>query len=130
MKTSNGERQIIEILNREGIKFIREKRFKDLKRGLLRFDFYIPSLGVLLEVDGAQHFHQVKKFQRTYTEFLQTQGRDRAKNSYCLAKGILLYRVPYWELPNIQCARDIFQEKFRVKVRGHNDKLRKFDKKK
>lgn len=130
MNTSNGEKQIIKILNKERIKFVREKRFKDLKRGLLRFDFYIPSLGVLIEVDGAQHFHQVKKFQRTYSEFLQTQGNDRRKNSYCLANGIPLYRIPYWELENIKTSKDIFQEKFLVKRRGHNDILRKFDKRK
>lgn len=128
MNTSNGEKQIIKILNKDRIKFVREKRFKDLKRGLLRFDFYIPSLGVLLEFDGAQHFHQVKKFQRTYTDFLRTQGNDRRKNSYCLANDIPLYRIPYWELKNISCSKDLFQERFRVKTRYHNDYLRKFDK--
>ena len=51
------------------------------------------------------------------------QENDRRKNSYFLAKNIPLYRIPYWEVYNLKTADDIFQEKFRVKDRWHNDKL-------
>jgi very-short-patch-repair endonuclease len=35
----------------------------------MRFDFFLPELGILTEVDGRQHFQWVKKFHRTKQEF-------------------------------------------------------------
>ena len=123
MKTSKYEEQVIRLLRAAGVKFIREKTFSDLKGGRFRFDFYLPSFECLIEIDGEQHFKQVSKFQRTRAEFLKQQEHDRQKNSYCLANNIALFRIPYWELPNITHARDLFQKKFRVTSRWHNDYL-------
>ena len=123
MKTSKYEEQIIRLLRAAGVKFIREKTYDDLKGGRFRFDFYLPGFECLLEIDGEQHFRQVAKFQRTRAEFLKQQEHDRQKNSYCLAHNIALFRIPYWELPNIKQARDLFQRKFRVLNRWHNDYL-------
>ena len=123
MKASKGEEQIIHILRAAGIKFVREKTFEDLKGGRFRFDFYLPSLNLCLEVDGPQHFKQVKYFQRNRADFLKQQEHDRQKNSYCLAHKISLIRIPYWELENIKVFSDIFHSKFRVISRWHNDYL-------
>lgn len=123
MKTSKYEEQVIRLLRAAGICFEREKTYDDLKGGRFRFDFYLPSFGCLLEIDGLQHFKQVKHFQRTRAEFLKQQEHDRRKNSYCLANNIALFRIPYWELSNITHARDLFQKKFRVISRWHNDYL-------
>ena len=123
MKTSKYEEQVIRLLRAAGVKFIREKTFSDLKGGRFRFDFYLPGFECLIEVDGLQHFKQVTKFQRTRAEFLKQQEHDRQKNSYCLANNIALFRIPYWELSNIKQASDLFQRKFRVCSRWHNDYL-------
>ena len=123
MKTSKYEEQVIRLLRAAGVKFIREKTFSDLKGGRFRFDFYLPSFGCLLEIDGEQHFKQVTKFQRTRADFLKQQEHDRQKNSYCLANNITLFRIPYWELSNISQAKDLFQKKFRVFTKWHNDYL-------
>lgn len=123
MKTSKYEEHFIHILRAANIKFIREKTFKDLKGGKFRFDFYLPSLNLLIEIDGEQHFKQVSKFQKTRMEFLRQQEHDRQKNSYCLANNISLYRIPYWEIKNIKSFSDIIQLKFRVLSRWHNDYL-------
>lgn len=123
MKTSKYEEQVIRLLRAAGVKFIREKTYNDLKGGRFRFDFYLPGFECLLEIDGEQHFRQVSKFQRTRAEFLKQQEHDRQKNSYCLANNIPLFRIPYWELSNITQARDLFQKKFRVLNRWHNDYL-------
>jgi hypothetical protein len=40
---SKGEDKIVDMLNRAGIRFVREKTFSDLKHGLFRFDFYIKD---------------------------------------------------------------------------------------
>ena len=47
MKTSKGEEKIISLLKQGKYKFEREKRFKDLKHGMYRFDFYVVG-GLLL----------------------------------------------------------------------------------
>lgn len=120
---SKDEEHITKILLREHIKFEREKAFSDLKKGRFRFDFYLPGRNIIIECDGAQHFSQVKHFQKTRRDFLKQLEHDRRKNSYCLANGITLFRIPYWEIENIKKYSDIFQPKFLVKNKWHNDYL-------
>ena len=120
---SKYEDNVISILKKGKIRFIREKTFSDLKHGLFRFDFYIFDLQgapAIIEVDGEQHFKPIYGRQN----FLKGQEYDRQKNSYCLAKGIQLYRIPYWEIKNIHKAEDIFVPKFLVKSKWHNDYLK------
>lgn len=119
---SKYEDKILNLLKNAQITFLREKTFSDLKRGLFRFDFYIPNLQgapAIVEVDGEQHFKPIYGRQA----FLKGQEHDRRKNSYCLANNIPLYRIPYWEIKNLAEAKDIFKEKFLVKSRWHNDQL-------
>ena len=119
---SKYEDKIISLLKNAQISFLREKTFSDLKHGLFRFDFYIHNLHgapAIVEVDGEQHFRPI--YGRK--EFLKGQEHDRRKNSYCLANNIPLYRIPYWEIKNLDKAEDIFQEEFLVKSRWHNDQL-------
>ena len=125
MKASKGEEKIIQLLRKGGYRFEREKRFKDLKHGLLRFDFYVYGAGptcCVIEFQGAQHFVRVKKFHRTRAEFEAAKERDRRKISYCLANGIPIYCIPYWELDELTCTADLFQPKFRAYDRWKNDK--------
>ena len=114
---------VINILKEARISFFREKTFSDLKHGLFRFDFYIPNLQgapAIVEVDGEQHFKPIYGRQ----SFLKGQEHDRRKNSYCLANNIPLYRIPYWEIKNLRTVDDIFKDKFLVKTRWHNDRLK------
>ena len=122
---SKNEEKIVKILLQEKISFIREKTFQDLKKGKFRFDFYLPKKEILIEIDGEQHFKQIKKFQKTRQDFLKQQERDRKKNSYCLAKNIPLYRIPYWEIEKINSFNQLTQQKFLVKNKWHNDNLRR-----
>lgn len=122
---SKNEEKIVKILLQEKISFVREKTFQDLKNGKFRFDFYLPKENIIIEIDGEQHFKQIKKFQKTRQDFLKQQERDRRKNSYCLANNIPLYRVPYWEIKNINCFKQIIKKEFLVKNKWHNDNLRR-----
>ena len=124
MRTSSLEEHIISVLKKEKIKFQREKTYPDLKSGYYRFDFWIPSLNLLIEVDGEQHMKFSKKFHKSRQDFLKAQERDRRKNSYALAHKIPLYRIPYWEIDNINSFNDIIQDKFLVKSMWHLDKLK------
>ena len=125
MKASKGEEKIIELLKKDKYYFEREKRFGDLRHGLYRFDFWIRrarSSFCIVEFQGEQHYHQVKKFQPTMRDFKAQQERDRRKISYCLANNIPIYLIPYWELDKIMTARDLFKDKYRAKDRWKNDK--------
>lgn len=116
---SGYETYFIQMFKKERISFIREKTYKDLKNGAFRFDFYLTKQNVLIEIDGEQHFKPV--YGRA--AFLKGQEHDRRKNSYCLANSIQLYRIPYWEIKNITKVEQIFNEKYLVKSRWHNDQL-------
>ena len=120
MNLSGYEEYFVEIFQKEGILFQREKRFKDLNQGLFRFDFFLEEEQIIVEVDGEYHFKPIKGRR----ELMKQQEYDRRKNSYCLANNIILYRVPYWEIHNIKKVSDIFQDKFLVKTRWHNDNLK------
>lgn len=119
---SSYENHVVKLLNKEKIKYQREKTFSDLKGGKYRFDFYLPNYNgqtIIIEVDGEQHFKPIYGRQ----SFLKGQEHDRQKNSYCLANNIKLYRVPYWEIKNLTAATDIFNPNFLVTTRWHSDLL-------
>lgn len=120
---SKYENYIMELLKKSKIRFYKEKTFKDLKKGLFRFDFYLLNVNgapAIVEVDGEQHFKPIYGRQA----FLKGQEHDRQKNSYCLANNIPLYRIPYWEIYNLKSASEIFTEAHLVKTRWHNDNLK------
>lgn len=116
---SSYEEYLAKIFLKSGYKFEREKSFSNLKGGKIRFDFYFPNINnheVIIEADGQYHWKPIRG-----AKALQKQkGYDCRKNSYCLANGILLYRVPYWSIPDIHCIEDVFQPKFLVKNQWHN----------
>lgn len=119
---SKYENKVMEIFKKGKLSFVREKTFKDLKKGLFRFDFYIPNLHgapAIVEVDGEQHFKPIYGRQA----FIKGQEHDRQKNSYCLAHNIPLYRIPYWEIYNLKSLADVFKPEYLVTTRWHNDNL-------
>lgn len=118
--TSSYESKIIRILRAGSIKFEREKTFKDLQQGRYRYDFYIPGRNILIEVDGEQHWKPVYGRQA----LLKQKEHDRRKNTYALAHKIPLYRIPFWEIDNIKKLNDLFQNKYLVKSKFHNDLLK------
>ena len=127
---SKGEQKIQAILFKNHIPFETEKTFPDLKgkkNHLLRFDFAIYSRGriqCLLEFDGQQHFARSNHFQKTTSKYLGSLENDRKKNRYCLGKGIPLFRIPYWDIEQIEKLEDLFRPQYRVKSIYHNDELR------
>lgn len=122
-RMSSLEQKIYTLLKQEGISFTQEKVFKDLKKGLYRFDFYLPKLNILLEANGAQHYEFTSYFYKNRSEFTKAQERDRQKISYCLARNINLYCIPYWEIDNLTCFKDIINENFHATSKFHNDRV-------
>lgn len=127
---STFERIVRSILDRSGVQFEQEKQFKDLYNSLYRFDFYIPSIPAVIEVNGMQHYVYTKQFHANRSDFLKAQERDRRKLAYCLANNIKAYCIPYWEMGNINTIDDIFQDKFLARSKFHNDEVWRLQKSK
>lgn len=128
---SKGEEKIRKILIKEKINFKQEYIFSDLKsykQKPLRFDFALfnnfNQLICLIEYDGELHFPKGKTFYKSNTDFLKAKERDRIKNRYCLVHDIKLYRIPYWELENIDSLKSIILSKYLVTSQYHNDYLK------
>ncbi|ADM73662.1 HNH endonuclease [Lactococcus phage 949] len=101
---SKGEKEISDILNSLGIKYISQKRFKKCKyKKTLPFDFYVhdKKSKLLIEFDGEQHFKSVEYFGGEKA-FRDTQLRDQIKNDFALSNNIPLLRIPYTEQDNIE----------------------------
>jgi hypothetical protein len=99
-KPSKGEREIAELLDFNQIQFEFGKSFHDCRNpetgNHLYFDFYIPSLNIIVEYDGQQHFKPVIMWGGE--DGLKKQiERDSVKNNYCFDNEIPLIRIPYDE---------------------------------
>lgn len=76
---------------------VREKRFDDLRdKRALRYDFYIPSINLLIEADGPQHYDKVTGLYSYLNDDNVVQKHDAAKNKYAKSKKISLLRVLYF----------------------------------
>jgi hypothetical protein len=126
---SKGEDKITKLLNFARVSYSREitvPRLTGKKGAPLRFDFGIyqnKKLILLIEFDGEQHFQYSSHFNKSKSDFLYRCGCDRKKNEWALKNNVLLYRVPFWELDNINTFSDLLQNKFKVTSIYHNDRL-------
>lgn len=104
---SQGELVIEKCLQQNNINFIKEYSFTDLKgenNGLLRFDFAIfedSKLKYLIEFDGKQHYEGPEGNWRNTHSLEQIQKYDNLKNEYCKKNNILLKRIPYYKIKEI-----------------------------
>lgn len=99
---SKGHIKIEQLLYDNDISFETEKRFENcVFERVLRFDFYIPKLNVLIEYDGRQHTNAVDIFGGE-EELIKTQKRDKIKDEYAKNNNIHLLRISHKEFKNIE----------------------------
>ena len=94
---SRGEKLIEKYLTYNNIGFVRQyisPTCKYKSNGVLRFDFYIPSLNLLIEYDGLQHFKPVD-FWGGVSAFEELKIKDSIKNKWAEDNSILLVRFRY-----------------------------------
>jgi very-short-patch-repair endonuclease len=65
----------------------------------LRFDFYVPSLRLFIEMDGEQHFGPAATFKGTLLDRLI---KDQLKDDWVRQEGVSLLRIGYWELASVE----------------------------
>eukprot|EP01124_Arcella_intermedia_P016276 TRINITY_DN22871_c0_g1_i1.p1 TRINITY_DN22871_c0_g1~~TRINITY_DN22871_c0_g1_i1.p1 ORF type:complete len:397 (+),score=70.83 TRINITY_DN22871_c0_g1_i1:98-1288(+) len=56
------------------------------------FDFYVPSVGVVFEYQGEQHYYDVFKWASSEKQ----KRKDQAKRELCEEIGLKMIYVPYW----------------------------------
>lgn len=121
---SKGEQVIAQILTNNRIRFETEKSFNDDKRiARYRFDFYLPDQNACIEYQGIQHMQYSPFFHKNRSDFTKAIERDRIKISYCLARGIILYCIPYWDLNKLHDLSDLFKENYIARTKFHNDNI-------
>ena len=109
LNKSKGEMIIEQYLINNNIDYQREFHFPET--GLKRFDFFIPQNNLIIEFDGIQHFQPIEQFGGVKA-FEETQKRDKEKDDFCLSHNIMLIRIPYTEIENLnQILYEIFKEK-------------------
>jgi len=108
---SKGEIKVARYLSDKNIKFTPQKTFQTLRNiGLLKCDFYLEDLNLLIEYDGEYHHKPVRG---STTENKQknlevTQRRDKIKDEWARKNNIPLLRIPYWDFDRIEELIDAF----------------------
>ena len=105
-KLSIGEKSIRLYLERNNIGYIKQKTFDDCrspKNRMLKYDFYIPHIKLLIEFDGKQHYElsNIRGYKTTQDELDRTRIHDSIKNEYSKSNNIKLLRIPYWDTNKI-----------------------------
>ena len=85
MNSNSNENRFREFLERNGIAFIVQKTFDDLKSDKnysLRFDFYLPEIGLLVEIDDRSHVSSDDQIKN-----------GKLKDQYCIDNKLKLLRI-------------------------------------
>jgi len=94
-RSTSGERKIESALKKYNIKYETQHTFKDLVlERLLRCDFYIPSVNMVVEYNGKQHYEPIEFFGGE-EYFIIVQKRDNIKKEYCKKNNISFLEISY-----------------------------------
>ena len=63
----------------------------------LEADFFLPSLKLMVEVHGEQHYKFIPYFHQTYLGFIESKKRDESKKKWCEINHINFAELPYTE---------------------------------
>ena len=104
--TSNGEKEICNILDILNIQYFQEYSFDDCKNILpLRFDFYIPSFNMCIEYQGQQHYRPAQFPKDTKEDAVKNYYKiienDEIKYQYCKDNNIKLLIISYKDFENL-----------------------------
>ena len=94
---SKGEREIRNWLIENKISFLRNKKFDDLiDNKKLSYDFYIPSLNLLIEYNGIQHYKRILLFHKN-NGFHKQLHHDWLKRNYARKHNYSFLVISYKE---------------------------------
>jgi very-short-patch-repair endonuclease len=101
-RNSKGMQKIRNFLTDNNILFDEEKKFDDCKNiRPLPFDFFLKDYNTIIEFDGQHHFTSIPAW-GGHERLKTTQINDCIKNKYCEDNKIILIRIPFNKLNNIE----------------------------
>ena len=96
---SKASQEIENYLRINGIPFEREKRFDECRRkNPLPFDFFVPSMNLLIEYNGEQHYRATELFGGEKKLELYRE-RDKIKRQFAKDHGFRLLVIPWYKEP-------------------------------
>lgn len=81
---------------------------------LLKFDFYIPSLNLYIEIQGDQHYNYNSFFHNDVLDFKKQKRRDSLKSEWCDLNGYTLLILTQSETLNMN------KEELKLKLKEIN----------
>ncbi len=78
---------------------IKEEYYVNYDGQKLFFDFHIPTLSIVVEVQGVQHTEFNKHFHGSAENFKESKKRDRLKSEWCHLNDVTLVYVNHNEIP-------------------------------
>lgn len=99
-KKSSLENRVEKYLKDNEIKYNFQVHFKDCNNGKSSFDFQCFTNNkqfCLVEVQGQQHYQEIEVFDG----LVENKRRDQIKKEYCIANGIPLIEIPYYDISNL-----------------------------
>lgn len=119
--SSKGEMAIAKILKKHNIEFLQEHSINNCN-SRFRYDFYVPSLNLLIEYHGIQHYHPVDYF-GGQAGLLATRIRDEMKKLLAKAWKYKFLEVNYTQFLNLS------QEDFEKKLLRNIEMLKPISRK-
>lgn len=95
-----GETCVTEILDSLGLKYEVQKQIDGMT-----FDFYLPEVEVVVECDDAQHWRGRNNDWQSEYKLQETRERDMLKDEICRKNGIVMFRIPFWQLNEANAAK-------------------------
>lgn len=100
---SKAERLTYKILKEWNIPFRAEKKFEqDIRVKYYPYDVWISKVGLLIELDGMQHFQYFEGYFEQGVPFEKRVEHDNIKNQFAFEKRIPLLRIPYTYNPDTE----------------------------
>lgn len=99
---SHGEYTIYTFLLSHDIRYVHQKKFKNLKhKKCLPFDFYLPDYNLLIEYQGRQHY-EVSKSSIFQKDLADLKFRDTLKRNYALDSGFNYLEISAQKVSEIE----------------------------
>lgn len=104
-RVSKGEKKISQLLDSKNIHYIREKTFEECvstRNVKLRFDFYLPDYGMLIEYQGQHHYFPVNEYKRAQRAHQKTKVHDRIKKDFISKSDLELVEISYQQYGELE----------------------------
>jgi len=114
LNTFNSADIVSKWLADHGYEHTREQAFEGLMGyyDYLKFDIYLPSCNVCIEVDGQQHYQAKHPLNPSIEDFLKKREYARRKELFCTQHGIYLVRIVWDELDYLDRTLAFLQEMY------------------